>query len=238
MANDSNTAAEEITGYSHPVSIETEGYSHPIIKDPQLISVMESAIRLQNEVFGLLDFLDAHPLPQGAQHPEDTKVEISYRHTAIHSHLAELRGKHRDVMLRVRRDKEETAKARLDVDVMRLELQNLIYEQEILKGEIEACKNYEHIYDKLPLIPIEQFLQLRPELDVEDEKILMMARIDHEYAERQKLEDERQALLKQKMELIAENNKRKEDLANLDKDLEKFIEAAQPIMQTFEKEYK
>lgn len=65
----------------------------------------------------------------------------------------------------------------------------------------------------------------------------MTARIEHEHAERQKLEEQRQGLLKQKQALIAENNKRKEDLANLDKDLEKFIDAAQPIVRTFEKEY-
>ena len=52
----------------------------------------------------------------------------------------------------------------------------------------------------------------------------MTARIKHEYDERQMLEERRQGLLKKKQGLIADNNKRKEDLANLDNDLEKFIE--------------
>lgn len=52
----------------------------------------------------------------------------------------------------------------------------------------------------------------------------MVARIDHEHAVRVELEEQRLALLKKKQGLIAENKKRKEDLANLDKDLEKFIE--------------
>lgn len=82
----------------------------------------------------------------------------------------------------------------------------------------------------------------------------MTARISHEHAEREALEQARQGLLKKKQVLIADNKKRKDDLANLDQDLEKFIDvrifvrtwcrsladrvqAAKPIQKTFEKEY-
>ena len=54
----------------------------------------------------------------------------------------------------------------------------------------------------------------------------MVARINYEHAEREKLEQARQELLKRKQALIAENNKRKEDLANLDQDLERFIDVS------------
>lgn len=52
----------------------------------------------------------------------------------------------------------------------------------------------------------------------------MFARINHELAEREALEQQRQGLLKTKQSLIAYNTKRKEDLASLDKDLETFID--------------
>ena len=52
----------------------------------------------------------------------------------------------------------------------------------------------------------------------------MIARIEHERTERESLEQRRMELLKRKQKLIADNKKRKDDLANLDKDLEKFIE--------------
>jgi THO complex subunit 5 len=71
---------------------------------------------------------------------------------------------------------------------------------------------------------VDQFLELHPELKDADEIALTIARIDHEHAERQALEEERQGLLKKKQGLIADNKKRKDDLANLDKDLEKFID--------------
>ncbi len=74
------------------------------------------------------------------------------------------------------------------------------------------------------MIPTEQFLSEHPEYVDEDETALTIARIDHEHAERVALEEQRQGLLKKKQGLIADNKKRKEDLANLDKDLEKFID--------------
>lgn len=64
----------------------------------------------------------------------------------------------------------------------------------------------------------------------------MFARIDHERVEREGLEDQRQELLRRKQKLIADNKRRKDDLANLDNDLEKFIDAAKPIQTLFEKE--
>lgn len=85
----------------------------------------------------------------------------------------------------------------------------------------------------------------------------MFARINHELSEREALEQARQGLLKKKQSLIADNKKRKDDLASLDKDLETFIDvsiaphviynlgkspdvmlkAAKPIQKIFEKQY-
>jgi hypothetical protein len=79
---------------------------------------------------------------------------------------------------------------------------------------------------QLPLIPVAQFLAEHPEHAGADENALMIARIDHEHAERLALEEQRQGLLKKKQGLIADNKKRKDDLANLDKDLEKFIDVS------------
>jgi THO complex subunit 5 len=87
-----------------------------------------------------------------------------------------------------------------------------------------------HKYQQLPLIPIEQFLLEHPEHADADEVALTVARIEHEHAERLALEEQRQGLLKKKQGLIADNKKRKDDLANLDKDLEKFIDVGLTIL--------
>ena len=81
-----------------------------------------------------------------------------------------------------------------------------------------------HQYQQLPLIAVEDFLQSHPEHGDADEKVLMFARINHELEEREELEKARQELLKKKQSLIADNQKRKDDLASLDKDLETFID--------------
>lgn len=76
------------------------------------------------------------------------------------------------------------------------------------------------------MIPVEDFLQIKPEHINGDEKALMFARISHELSEREALEQARQGLLKKKQSLIADNKKRKDDLASLDKDLETFIDVS------------
>lgn len=83
-----------------------------------------------------------------------------------------------------------------------------------------------HKHTQLPLLPVETFLELFPEHAAAEEKDLMIARINHERAEREALEQKRQELVKQKQKLIAENKKRSDDLANLDKNLEKFIDVS------------
>ncbi|KAJ8130043.1 hypothetical protein O1611_g3588 [Lasiodiplodia mahajangana] len=81
-----------------------------------------------------------------------------------------------------------------------------------------------HSYQQLPLIPVEEFLTLKPEHETDDENALMVARIEHERSEREALEQKRMELLKRKQKLIADNKRRKDDLSNLDKELEKFID--------------
>lgn len=83
-----------------------------------------------------------------------------------------------------------------------------------------------HEYQKLPLLSVEEFLAKHPEHVEADENALMVARIEDERREREALEQQRQELLKRKQKLIAENKKRREDLANLDNDLEKFIDVS------------
>lgn len=91
--------------------------------------------------------------------------------------------------------------------------------------------NNSHTYQQLPLIPVEEFLALKPEHAEVDENALMIARIEHERSERESLEQKRMELLKRKQKLIADNKKRKDDLANLDKELEKFIDVSHLSLQ-------
>lgn len=81
-----------------------------------------------------------------------------------------------------------------------------------------------HKYTSLPLISEEEFLQLHPEHANDDPRTLMIARLHNEKAVREDLERQRKELLAKKQSLIAENKKRKDDLASLDEQLKRFIE--------------
>ncbi|TVY45681.1 THO complex subunit-like protein [Lachnellula subtilissima] len=203
------------------------------VTDPSLKMTLEISKQTCDHAIALLDLASSHPPTSPVS--SDFQLQISKQQKLLITYLAQLRGLHRDAHVGARHTKAQTAEARQEIDRLHLALQNLYYEERHLQGEIVACESYDHKYQQLPLIPVDQFLADHPEHAGADEVALTIARIDHEHAERLALEEQRQALLKKKQGLIADNKKRKEDLANLDKDLEKFIDAAKPIQKTFER---
>lgn len=97
-----------------------------------------------------------------------------------------------------------------------------------------------HKYTQLPLIPPEDFLSTNPELQGHakdgnlSEHELMVARIEHEHAERQTLEEQRQALLARKEALLRENTKKKEELGKFDGEVEKWLAGEEIPRKTLE----
>ncbi|KAJ5895038.1 hypothetical protein N7495_006729 [Penicillium taxi] len=207
-----------------------------IVTEDSLLPVLNASTETLLQCQHLLTLLNPAGAPEPSQLHEFS-LGVAKQQKVLISLLSQLRGKNRDAIHSVRETKQATAEARQEIDRLHLQLQNLYYEQKHLTGEIAACDAYDHKYRLLPLIPVEEFLQIFPEHEQTSEHDLMIARISHEHAEREKLEQGRQELLKRKQALIAENKKRKDDLASLDKDLEKFIDAAKPIQKIFEKEY-
>ncbi|KAF1736491.1 putative THOC5 family protein [Beauveria bassiana] len=214
-----------------------------IISDPSLAAVLQVSDQARDQALDLLQLVaqaSTRPTPEN-------QVEIAKQQKRLLTSISHLRGLQRNASFAARGTKTQTAERRQDVDRLHLQLQNLYYEQRHLQGEIVACESYDHKYQQLPLIPVEEFLAQNPDRATDDENELMYARIEHERAEREGLEQRRQELLKRKQKLIAENMRRKEDLANLDQNLEKFIDlqvnpsvltwrkAAKPILELFEK---
>ncbi|CCE35368.1 hypothetical protein E4U22_007573 [Claviceps purpurea] len=203
-----------------------------IVSEPGLVAVLQISDQARDQAQALLRLTDeASDSPLSAE----TQAEIAKQQKHLFTSISHLRGLHRNACISARETKTQTAEARQEVDRLHLQLQNLYYEQRHLQGEIVACESYDHTYKQLPLISVDEFLSQHPDHAGDDENELMMARIEHEHAEREALEQQRQELLKRKQKLIAENKRRKDDLANLDHDLEKFIDAAKPILELFEK---
>ncbi|KAG6001677.1 hypothetical protein E4U54_001019 [Claviceps lovelessii] len=203
-----------------------------IVSEPGLVAVLQISDQARDQAHALLrltdDAIDSSP-------SAEMQAEIAKQQKHLFTSISHLRGLHRNACISARETKAQTAEARQEVDRLHLQLQNLYYEQRHLQGEIAACESYDHKYQQLPLIPIDEFLAQHPDHAGDDENQLMIARIDHERTEREGLEQQRQELLKRKQKLIAENKRRKDDLANLDQNLEKFIDAAKPILELFEK---
>lgn len=227
--------------------ITTTMTTDDIVQDPFLQSVLKSSTQARQKCMELIDLAERSAITSSQDLPEDTKLDLSRQQRVLNTELASLRDASRESIFEVRMTKQSTSEARQEVDRLHLQLQNLYYEERHLRGEISACESYEYVraddesilsmsdvycshqYQQLPLIPISDFLETQPEHSGNDEKSLMFARINHELAERESLEQQRQALLKLKQGLIADNKKRKDDLASLDKDLETFIDVSRPI---------
>ncbi|KAM4059659.1 fms-interacting protein [Hirsutella rhossiliensis] len=203
-----------------------------IVNDSTLTAVLQVSDQARDQAQALLSLTDQ---AREGRPSAELQAEIAKQQKHLLTSISHLRGLHRTACISARETKAVTLEARQEVDRLHLQLQNLYYEQHHLQGEISACESYDHKYTQLPLIPVEEFLAQHPEHVDNDENELMVARIDHERAEREALEQQRQELLKRKQKLIADNKRRKDDLANLDQDLEKFIDAAKPIMELFEK---
>ncbi|KKA29701.1 hypothetical protein TD95_005373 [Thielaviopsis punctulata] len=204
-----------------------------IVSDPGLSATLSTSNKAQLTAQQLTDLLDASLVsPNDLTH--ERQMQLAAKYQELDCELSQLRLLNRSAVMSARNTKAQTAEARQEIDRLHLQLQNLYYEQRHLQGEIEACNSYDHSYQKLPLISEEEFFALFPELKDADEDAIMVARIEHERSEREALEQQRQELLKRKQKLISDNKKRANDLANLDTNLEKFIDAAKPIQKLFE----
>ncbi|KAI1420620.1 Fms-interacting protein-domain-containing protein [Xylaria sp. FL1777] len=204
-----------------------------IVTDPELATVLAASRDTRLQALNLVDqIVAAGPIDAASA---EAQLETSKQQKLLITNLAQLRGLHRAANFAARQTKAQTSEARQEVDRLHLQLQNLYYEQRHLQGEIAACESFDHSYQQLPLISVEEFLALKPEHAADDENALMVARIEHERSEREALEQKRMELLKRKQKLIADNKRRKDDLSNLDKELEKFIDSAKPITKLFDK---
>jgi len=84
-------------------------------------------------------------------------------------------------------------------------------------------------------MPEYEFLAAFPDCEGLSEHDLMRKRVEHEYTERQQLEEKRLGLVKRKQELLVDNSKKKDELAAMDKELERYAEGAKAIEKIFEK---
>ncbi|KAJ8611573.1 hypothetical protein MRB53_037876 [Persea americana] len=225
-----------------------------LIKDPFLLSILTTASLLRAQTLSLLDLTSAsasaststsiptHDTEDTDTDPAPTSASatITSSRAKVIAYMARLRAQNRQLAHAIRATKAQTASSRSEIDTLHLALQNLYYEQRHLQSEIAACEGYPHTYRDLPLVSMEEFVASEAGEAfrglVEDgmgeweggerEEEIMKARIDGERKERERLEGVRAGLAKRKAGLLRENEKRKEELGKLDRQLEAFIEVS------------
>ncbi|TGZ79316.1 hypothetical protein EX30DRAFT_333433 [Ascodesmis nigricans] len=211
--------------------------SNALITDPLLLECLQVAERTRALCHELLTLVETNTPTDSTPLPDHIFQEKARKQKQLNTLTAHLKSLHRTVILQAREAKEAVTEKRKEVDRLHLLLQNLYYEQRHLRGEVKACRDFPHQYTALPLIPESEFLEQHPEHGESTPHELMIARLHNEKAMREDLERQRKELLAKKQALIAENKRRKDDLANLDEQLQMFIESAKPIQATFQKQY-
>jgi THO complex subunit 5 len=112
-----------------------------IVTEPALKLALETSSQTREQALGLLDLVSSNPADFTTS--REFQLQISKEQKQLITHLAQLRGLHRDAHVGARETKAVTAEARQEVDKLHLQLQNLYYEQRHLQGEIAACESYE-----------------------------------------------------------------------------------------------
>jgi len=124
-----------------------------IVTNPSLQPILETSTQTLQQCLALAEFVESQPLSSSSSAgdgdskgpSEESLLALSKRQKVLFALLAQLRGLNRNAILGVRSTKQETAEARMEIDRLHLQLQNLYYEQRHLAGEIQACESYEYV---------------------------------------------------------------------------------------------
>jgi THO complex subunit 5 len=124
-----------------------------LVTEPDLQAALTTISRFRTQALQVLDFqnqLASASQANGALSSTSTKVEnikkdIAILQTKLWATNARMRAQQRRAVMSTRGTKAATSEARQEVDGLSLMLQNLVYEQRHLMGEIEACEDYKFV---------------------------------------------------------------------------------------------
>lgn len=149
--------------------------------------------------------------------------------------------------VRIRSQRDILHKEKLRVDTNRLQLQNLLYEADHLKKEVQRCYQFKSHDEEIDLVPIEEFYEKapseisRPNKTKTDEHAKKIARLDWELLQRKELATLCKELQAEKEKVAQEINSKTERLNSLAPGLQALLKATRPLQESlnlnFEKEW-
>ena len=111
----------------------------PNLTDPSILHVRDTIAKIKLVSSRLLDLQSRQDLS------EDESRQLSTDQKKLTNLKIMLRGFNREMYLQNRSVKTSTAEAKAQVDNLYLSLQNLKYEQQHLRTEIQDCRNYAYV---------------------------------------------------------------------------------------------
>jgi THO complex subunit 5 len=121
------------------------------IKTAHNSRLYEENQNLKKRVKELVEYQIAHPKLAKPTTREDidnekkVTLEIEIKKKYIRAQLAVIKTLYRSSVMKVREEKEQTAKSRSHNDGLILDLNNLKYEEQSLRSEISAAENHEYV---------------------------------------------------------------------------------------------
>ncbi|XP_062560482.1 THO complex subunit 5 homolog A [Armigeres subalbatus] len=142
--------------------------------------------------------------------------------------------------VRIRDGREALHKEKLRVDSNRLQLQNLLYEADHLKKEVQRCYLFKSQDEEIELVPVEEFYDKapdnisRPEKTKEDEHARRLARLEWELQQRKELDAHCKELQASKAKIAEEIVSKTERLDSLAPRLKDLLTATRPLQEALD----
>uniref|UniRef100_A0A1B0GHL3 Cationic amino acid transporter C-terminal domain-containing protein n=2 Tax=Lutzomyia longipalpis TaxID=7200 RepID=A0A1B0GHL3_LUTLO len=182
-------------------------------------------------------FADVYALKKD---PEKNKAEIAEKRVDGSMMVVLLKKLNRLDKLRVRSGRDALHREKLNVDSNRLQLQNLLYEADHLKREVQRCYQFKSQDEDIDLVSVEEFYEKapesisRPDKTKTDEHARRLARLEWELQQRKELTalyKDLQASTEQVAEDISNKAAR---LASLAPRLQSLLKATRPLQEALE----
>lgn len=148
-----------------------------------------------------------------------------------------LKRANRSVHLEALQQRERVGEERNKVDLARLALQNLKYEESMLEQEVKSCQGFQSIYQDIPLHSLAEFKAASADSDIPDESsphALMLARLHFELAERKRLQDHKLKRQQERNDVVKDNKLKKAKLEYVERSLKDLSAAANSIQTRLE----
>ncbi|XP_065089420.1 THO complex subunit 5 homolog [Ochlerotatus camptorhynchus] len=142
--------------------------------------------------------------------------------------------------VRIRDGREALHKEKLRVDSNRLQLQNLLYEADHLKKEVQRCYLFKSQDEEIELVPVEEFYDKapdtisRPEKTKSDEHARRIARLEWELQQRKELDAHCKELQSSKAKIAQEIVSKTERLDSLAPRLKDLLVATRPLQEALD----